>query len=159
MAVSSSRVYAVNITRVDVTGAITLMQVKAGASTPLQILRCAGGQSLSVTSTQQPIQINRKSGAGTVTAFTPLLLGPADDPAAKAVGGTSATGVNASGEGTDTDVLWQGVFNIVGEGWLYLPGEKERIFVPPGGILGVKLPIAPAASLRISGQVIFEELN
>lgn len=159
MAVSSSRVYCINVTRLAVTGAITLMQIKAGASTPLQLLRCAGAQSSSTTSTQLSVQINRKSAAATVTPFVPLLLGPADDPAAKAVSGAAATGTNASAEGTDTDVLWQDVFNYVPLGWLWLPSEKERIHVPPAGIVGCKFPVAPATSVTITSQMLWEEIG
>lgn len=158
MPIGASRVYGVKLTRQAVTAAITLIQLKAGASTPLEVLRCHGAQSSSTTSTQLPVQINRKSAAATVTPYTPLRHGPSDDPAAKAVGGTSATGVNASAEGTDTDILWQDVWNYL-DGWLYIPTEREKPFVDAAGILGVKLPVAPGASVTLTSDLVFNELN
>lgn len=159
MAVASSRVYCVELTRVSVTAAITLIQIKAAASVPLQILRAEVNQSSSTTSTQQPVQLNRKSAAATVTAFTPILQGPVNtDPAASAVGGTSATGTNASAEGTDTTIVRQGVFNYL-QGWLYLPTPKEYLFVDGGGIVGLKLPVAPGAAVTLTADVVLEELG
>ncbi len=151
-------IYVVNMTRVAVTGAITLIQVKAGANAGLEIVRASFAQSGSTTSTMQPIQINRKSAAATVTSFTPLLIGGANDAAAQAVGSTTATGTNASGEGTDTDVLIADVPNIL-NGWLYLPVPEERIQVIPGGIVGLKFPVAPGSSLTVTAQVVFRELS
>jgi hypothetical protein len=158
MAAAASRVYTVPMTRVAVTAAITLIQLVAAAAVPLQIIRAVIGQTSSTTSTQQPVQINRKSAAATVTAFTPNKNGPATDPAASAVGGTSATGTNASAEGTDTTLLVQDVFNYL-NGWLFLPTPKEYKFVDGGGIAGLKLPVAPGASVTITADVIFEEVG
>lgn len=148
--------YCVNLTRVAVTTAATIIQIKAGASNPLEITRASVSQSLSTTSTQLPIQIMRKSAAGTVTSFTPLKLHP-DAVAAFAVGGTAATGTNASAEGTDSDVLVQEVFNYL-SGWYYLPVPEARIQVPVGGILGLKLPVAPGSSVTLTAQIEFREL-
>jgi hypothetical protein len=156
MAAAASKVYTVSMTRVSVTGAITLIQIKAGATTPLQIIRAVVGQSSSTTSTQLPVQINRKSAAATVTSFTPLTNGPSNDPAASAVGGTSATGTNASGEGTDTNILRQDVWNYL-NGWLFLPTPKEFLYVDAAGIIGLKLPVAPGSAVTITSDMIFEE--
>ncbi len=154
----ASRCYVVNITNLSVSAAITIAQIKAGALTPLEILRSQGGQDLGTTSFQQRIQFNRKSGAATVSAFTPIQLVPSD-PAAAAAGGGSATGTNATVEGTDTDILWQQVFNHVGDGWLYLPAPDERIHVPPATFLGLKLATDPGTSVTFTGQILFRELN
>ncbi len=157
MAVAASRVYTVSMTRVAVTGAITLIQVLAAAAVPLQIIRVTLAQSSSTTSTQLSVQINRKSAAATVTTFTPLKNGPATDPAASAVGGSSATGTNASGEGTDTNILRQDVFNYL-NGWMFLPTPKEYLFVDPAGFIGLKLPVAPGSSVTVTADLVFEEL-
>ena len=156
MAISSTRVYTVSMTRVAVTAAITLIQIVAGSTVPFQLLRGRLDQSSSTTSTQQPIQINRKSGAATVTSFTPLKNGPTTDPAASAVGGTSATGTNASAEGTDSNILVQGVFNYL-NGWLWLPSPEERLFVDAAGTVGLKLPVAPGSSVTVTADLIFVE--
>lgn len=158
MAALSSRVYSVHMTRVAVTGAITLLQIKAGATVPLQLIRASISQSSSTTSTQLPGQINRKSAAATVTSFTPKLNGPVTDPAASAVGGTAATGTSASAEGTDGDILFQDVWNYL-TGFVFAPGTtREFKFVDAAAIIGLKLPIAPGASVTLTADGLFEEL-
>jgi len=156
MAVAASRVYTVSMTRVSVTSAITLIQIVAGATVPLQILRAEIGQTSSTTSTMQAVQINRKSAAATVTSFTPIKNGPTTDPAASAVGGTSATGTNASAEGTDSNIIRQSVFNYL-NGWIFLPSPKEWIFVDATGIIGLKFPTS-AGTATITADVVIEEL-
>lgn len=157
MAANASRVYAVHMTAVSVSGAITLIQIKAGATVPLQLLRAEIGQSGSTTSAMQRVQVLRKSAAATVTSFTPLKKGPTTDPSASAAGGTSATGTNASGEGTDGDILYGGAFNVL-NGWLYLPTPKEYDFVDAASFIGLKFPAAPGGALTITAEMIFEEL-
>jgi hypothetical protein len=157
MAAAASRSYVVSMSRVAVTAAISLIQVLAGATVPLQILRVVIGQTSSTTSTQQSVQINRKSGAATVTLFTPLKKGPVTDPAASSVGGTSATGTNASAEGTDANIIKQDVFNYL-NGWLYLPTPKEWDFVDATGIVALKLPVAPGSSVTLTADFVYEEI-
>ena len=156
MAAPASRTYVVSMIRVAVTGAITLIQIKTGATVPAQLLRAVIGQTSSTTSTQQAVQINRKSAAATVTSFTPLIKGPVTDPAASAVGGTSATGTNASAEGTDSNIIKNDVFNYL-NGWLYLPTPKEWDFIDAASIIGLKFPVAPGSSVTITADVVFEE--
>lgn len=157
MAAASSRVYAVALSAVSVSAAISLIQIKAGATVPLQIIRMTIAQSSSTTSTQQRAQINRKSGAATVTSATPVICGPVTDPAASAVGGTSATGTNASAEGTDGNITFQDVFNYL-NGWIYLPTPKEYLFTDATGIVALKLPVAPGSAVTLVSNAIFEEL-
>jgi hypothetical protein len=148
-------VYVVNMTAVSISTAITILQVKAGADAALELLRVSCWQSSLTTSAMQRIQLLRKTAAATVTSFTPLLTSP-NDAAAKAVGGTSATGTNASAEGTDGDIMVNEVFNIL-SGWLYLPVPEERIQVIPAGIIALKFPAAPAA-MNVTAQIIFREI-
>jgi hypothetical protein len=155
MAAASGRVYVVSMTRVSVTVAISLIQVVAGATVPLEILRAVIGQTASTTSTQQAVQLNRKSAAATVTSFTPIKQGPVTDPAAAAVGGTTATGTNASAEGTDSNIVRQDVFNFL-NGWLFLPTPNEFPFVDAASIIALKFPTTPA--LTCTADLIFREL-
>lgn len=148
--------YAVQMTAVSVSGAISLIQIKAGANSGLEIVRASVGQSNLTTSAMQRVQLIRKSAAATVTSFTPILLAP-NDSAAQAVGGTSATGTNASAEGTDGNILIADVFNIL-NGWMYLPVPDERIVVAPGGIIALKFPAPPGAAITVSATVVFREL-
>ncbi len=156
MAAAASRVYTISMTRVSVTVAITIIQLATGATVPAQIIRAVIGQTASTTSTQQAVQINRKSAAATVTSFTPKINGPVTDPAASAVGGTALTGTNASAEGTDTNIIRQDVFNFL-NGWLFLPTPKEYIFVDAAAFLGLKFPVTP--TLTCTADLVFEELG
>jgi hypothetical protein len=83
-----------------------------------------------------------------VTSFTPLKMNP-NDPASLAAGGTSATGYNASAEGTNTDILRKEHWNVINGVWQYLPVPEDRIRVPQAGIFGVKLNTAPAAAMTM----------
>jgi hypothetical protein len=150
-------VYNVTMNAVSVSGAITLLQIKAGTSRAVEIMRAWVSQSASTTSAQQRIQINRKSAAATVTSFTPLVIN-GGAVAANAAGGTSATGTNASAEGTDSDILIMDAFNVL-NGWLWVPTPEERITVPAGGIVGLKFPAAPGSALTISAGFIFGEIG
>jgi hypothetical protein len=148
--------YVVNMTNVAVTGAITLIQIKAGATRMVMLLRASVSQSNMTTMAMQRVQILRKTGTATVTSYTPLLYSPSQ-PAADAAGGTSATGTNASNEGTDGDILVNDTFNIL-NGWLWIPTPEERIVVPPGGFIGLKLPTAPGSSMTTTAQMVFYEM-
>jgi len=163
MAAAASRVYVVSMTRVAVTAAITLIQLKTGASCPSQIIRAVLGQTSSTTSTQQSIQLNRKvTTAATVTSFTPLTNGPITDPASQMVSSTSGTGTNASAEGTDGNIVRQDVFNFL-NGWLFLPTPKEYVFIDAflattQGLMALKFPVAPGSSVTITADVLVEDL-
>jgi len=150
------RVYEVSMNNVAVTGAITLVQLKAGTASILRILRAWCSQSNLAASAQQTIEIVRKSVAATVTSATPLKNDPGD-AASNMVSSTSATGTNASAEGTDGDILYRDNFSVL-NGWLWVPTPEERIIVGPSGIIGLKFPIAPAASTTVSaGFIVGEE--
>lgn len=149
------RVYSVRMNKVAVTGAITLVQLKAGSSSICRILRAWCSQFNQTSSVMQDILILRKSAAATVTSFTPVLIDPGD-AAANAAGGTSATGTNASAEGTDGDILVADNFNVL-NGWLWVPTPEERIIVPPSGIVGLKFPDAPGSSMTVSAGFLFGE--
>jgi len=147
--------YLARLQNISVSGAITLVQVKAGATQPLQLIEARCTQSISTTSAMQRIWICRKSAAATVTSFTPLLENTID-PAAGAVGGAAATGINASSEGTDGDVLLEWDFNVL-QGFLWQPVIEDRIWVPAAGIIALKFPAAPGAALTIDAELKFIE--
>lgn len=151
-----SGTYVVVYPATAVSTAISIIQIKAGAGGPLEILRAHVSQGLSETSTMEQINIVRKSAAATVTSATPLKFNPADQ-ASLAVGGTAATGTQASAEGTDSDILISEGFNIL-NGWTWLPTPEERIFVPGGGIIALKFPVAPA-SFTVRAYIVFREIG
>jgi hypothetical protein len=138
-----------------ITAAKTLLQIKAGAAA-LELLEFRLSQVSKTTSELLEVQILRKSGAATVTSFTPLEMQPAG-PAALAVGGTAATGYNASAEGTNTDILYKSHWNVLNGEYVYLPTPEGRIWVAQTGILGIKLNTAPAASMTMICTALFIE--
>jgi hypothetical protein len=149
------RVYSVSMKQVAVTTAITLIQIKAGSSSILRILKAWCSQSNQTSSAMLSIALLRKTGAATVTSATPLLLDKGD-AAANAVGGTAATGTNASAEGTNGDILVQADFNVL-NGWLWVPVPEDRIIVGPSGIIGLTLITAPGSSMTTDAGIIFGE--
>ena len=149
-------VYEVRNGGVGISTAITVIQIKAGAA-GLEILRASIGQRSSTTSAIERIGLVRKSVVATVTSAPPLKMNPGD-PSALAVGGTSATGITASAEGTDGDVLVDECFNIVNGTWTWLPTPEERLRVPQGGTIGLKFLTAPASQTWFA-SVVFRELQ
>jgi hypothetical protein len=149
MAVSSGS-YNLIRTSTTTSTAITIQQVTVPAGTLAEFTRAWVNQSTITTSAATRIQLLRKSTAATVTSATPGLLGVGMQ-ASKCVGGTGATGITASAEGTDSTVYIEEGFNIVGNGWLYLPVPEERIALI-NTTLGLKFPTAPTSAGWISGQ-------
>lgn len=147
--------YVVSLVNTSVSAAITLCQLKASSSQPLQLIEARCTQSGSTTSAMQRIQILRKTAAATVTSYTPLLENTID-PAAGAAGSTSGTGTNASAEGTDGDILVDWDFNVL-QGFLWQPVLEDRIWVPVSGIIALKFPGAPGSALTIDAQLKFIE--
>jgi hypothetical protein len=155
-------VYVVTFPATSVSAVKTLLQIKAGSATPLELLRAW----IAVTTTpavdsQQEVEILRKSAAATVTSFTPLVVGPRSNTAvvAAAAGSTTGTGNNASAEGTNGDILYPDAFNMK-SGWLWLPGSpEERIQVEGGGIIALRLSVAPPAATSFKAGFVFRELQ
>jgi len=135
------RAYSVVRNNVATSTAITVIQVAVPATTLIEITRAWATQSSGTTSAANRIQIVRKTGAATVTSATPTPLGT-NYGASLCVGGTSLTGITATGEGTDGNVLVDEGFNVL-NGWLYVPVLEERIIVRPSEIIGLKFPAAP----------------
>jgi hypothetical protein len=154
-----SGVYTVTIRhRATVATAITILQVKAGPAAPFQILRAWCNQTASETSQQEEIQLLRKTAAATVTLAvvgTHVFKHATNDPTPGVELGTAATGVIATAEGTDGDVIEPEGFNVL-NGWLWVPTEKERLWVPGGGIVALKFPVAPTSATFNFGMRIEE---
>lgn len=148
-------VYYAEMPSTAITAAKTLVQILAGAAA-LDIVSVRVSQVTKTATELLELQLLRKSAAATVTSFTPLKYNP-NDPSALAVGGTSATGNNASAEGTNGDILLKASWNVLNGEWLYLPVPEGRIRVPQAGIFAVKLNTAPAASMNIICCVEFME--
>jgi hypothetical protein len=143
---ASSGTYSVVRLNVATTTAITVIQVATPANVVIEPVRAWGGQSSSTTSAATALGLIKKTAAATVTARTP---DPGTDGmrASLCVGGTAATGITATAEGTDAaNYLWSESFNIVGNGVLYLPIPEERIGVGPSEFIGLKHSVAPSGN-------------
>jgi len=151
-------VYTIVHRRIVVATAITIIQVKAGTNSPLEILRAWCSQSASTTSAQGALALIRKSAAATVTAGsvgTTVLKRSPNSGTPDLSLGTSATGITATAEGTDSDEIYPDGFSNLG-GWLYLPVPEERPIVPVGGIIALKFMAAPTSNTFTAGIVVRE---
>lgn len=146
--------YTINHNAIVVSTAITIIQYKAGAANKAAVVRFRIGQGLSETSTMEQILLLRKTAAATVTSFTPIELDP-DGPVAFGAGGTAATGITATVEGTDGDILVDAAFNIL-NGYEWVRSDRCELMIPAGGIIALKFPVAPA-SATWRAQLVIEE--
>lgn len=133
--------------------AITTNQVTIVAGTMVEVVRMWANQSTITTSAQTRSQFLRKSAVATVTSQGPIAKGNGMQ-ASKCVGGTSATGITASAEGTDGVVFVEEGYNIV-NGWLYLPVPEERIYMITTSY-GHKFPTAPTSAGWVVGSSFLE---
>lgn len=147
-------IYTINHAGIVVSTAITVVQYKAGATNKASVVRFRATQRLSETSQQEQIYLLRKTAAATVTSFTPLKNDP-DSGAAFGVGGTSATGITATSEGTDGDILVSAGFNVL-NGFEWVRSDMAEIIVPAAGIIAIKFPVAPT-SATWDIQLVVEE--
>ncbi len=138
---------------------ITILQLKAGTNYGFEILDAYLTQRGSTVSAQEKIAFVRKTAAATVTAAvagTHLFKNEPNGPTADLSLGTAATGVIATGEGTDGDVTYEEGFNVL-NGWKYIPLPESRIYVPVGGIIGLKFMTAPASQTWQMGITVREQ--
>lgn len=146
--------YTASESRAYTTG-ITMLEISNAATQLLLITRAWCTQSSSTTSAQQRIELLRKSAAGTLTnTLTPAKVTPGS-----AASGVTSAKTTATVEGTATDILIEDSFNVL-QGWLWVPScPEERIVVAPSGIIALKLPAAPAASITFSYGLEWIELG
>ena len=109
----------------------TVLQVATPAATDLLVLAWSVSfDGASGTAIPVICQLLDGDVAATVTAFTPDLYGNTQQPASLCVGGTSATGYNASVEGTMTTVCaldQQHVHPQAGYGVWFPEGARRRV--------------------------------
>jgi hypothetical protein len=114
-------------------------------------------QDTSETSEQMPVNIFR-------TATDQAAKGTANTPAPHQVGDPAFGGVvrthilTAETFATETTPLFRQSQNVL-NGWHWLWTPETRPVLSPSGRLVVKLGVAPAASLPISGYITFEEIG
>lgn len=136
--------FLINNLGVTVSTAITVVQYKAVATHKAAVVRFRVKQRGTGTA-QAVIQLLRKTAAATVTLFTPIKCDP-DGFAALGVGGTAATGITATAEGTDGDILYAGSFHVSnGDEWIR--AEPDEYIVPASGIIALKFAVAPTSAV------------
>jgi hypothetical protein len=132
---------------------VTAIQYAASSTNTAELLYFAISQSGSTTSAQEQVRVLRKSAAATVTA------GVAGTTVFDAAGGasgtirgtlsTTATGVNASSEGTDGDELFRTNFNVL-SGYERDWQPNARIWVPVSGIVAIKIKAVVALTFDVT---------
>jgi hypothetical protein len=138
--------------------AITFIQLKAGTAYGFEILGVTVTQRGSTTSTSESIALVRKTAGATVTTGaigTHVFLTDPNMANPNLALGTTSTGVIATAEGTDGDIIQKLGYNIL-NGYYYLPIPEGRIYVPVSGIIGLKFLTAPASQLWQAEIVIRE---
>jgi hypothetical protein len=141
---------------VSQTTAKILVQVAVPTNGFIQITRMWIENADVEASQQTQGEVVRLSAAATVTSFTPLKKGSPGQGASGCVGGTSLTGVNASTAGTVTDTFMPRGFNVL-QGWEWIAAnEMDRIAVPGGGFIGLRLAATVAATVISAGIDYFE---
>lgn len=133
---------------VTISTAISALQLKPGTNGPVEILRHGVSQSTSTTSAQTKAGLIRKSAAATVTtgvAGTTVLKNNPVNPTTDASLGTSATGISASGEGTNSELTDVRGFNVL-NGMEVLYSPEERKIVPVSGFIAETFMAAPPSA-------------
>jgi len=160
MALGEGYVYRVLMPKTGISAIKTLIQIKPG-NAPIDILSARVAQATKTASELLEIQLIQYTGsptAATVTAATPVPL-TSTDPASLAVGGTSATGYNATAEpsGGTANIIVDTVFNVLNGEWVYQPTPAEMIRIAAGTLFGLKLASTPSAQMNFIASVTFIE--
>lgn len=147
------RIYDITHEAVSMTAAIqTIIEFSAPATKSCLVLRAWLSQSGSTTSAQQAVTLLRKATAATNVTAPNAIPKDAGDTA---FGGT-VRGLCTAGGSLGVDLV-PDAFNWV-NGWVWLPTPNEWIAVPGAGIVGLYLPVAPAA-LTISAGITVAEIG
>jgi hypothetical protein len=134
---------------------VTAVQYVASSSNTAEILYFSISQSGSTTSAMEQIRLVRKTAAATVTAGavgTNVFdyTGNSSSGAGTFRGtlSTSGTGVVATSEGTDGDIVRQFNFNVLG-GYEFNAQPNMRVWVPVSGIIALKIKAVIAATYDV----------
>lgn len=138
---------------------VTAIQYAASATNSAEVLYISVSQSSQTTSAQEQISIFRKTAGATVTAGTqgggsPTIF----DATGNTTGGaatfrgtlsTTATGVNATAEGTNGDEPFRWNFNVLA-GYEHDFQPQGRLWVPISGIIAVRLKSVVAVTYDVT---------
>lgn len=151
------RLYSAVMDAQAVAAVCELFFIAAPADACVRVHEIVITQDSSETSEQLPLNVFRtatdQGAKGTANTPAPLSGG---DPA---FGGTVRTNIlTAETFATETTMLLRQSQNVL-NGWHILPTPETQIVLSPSGRLCIKLDAAPAASIPISGYVVFEEIG
>ena len=147
------RVYTATTEIAAVAAAQTLLTVAAPTDSVVVLLRAYISQLTLVASEMFRAQLQRASAAGTGTGVTaqPHEVGDA------AFGGTVLE--DHSVEPTFTGIpLENEEWNVL-NGWIWVPMPEDRVYVSPGGIVGLRLDTLPSAATEITAALTFGEIG
>ena len=145
-------VYTIHDILTTLTTADTLLEVTAATNSPVALISAGIGPRGAVLDQIQEVNVFINNAAGTGTSQTPV---PQHEGFA-AFGGTARDLITVEGT-TPTDVIEDG-FHFQ-NGWRYAPIPEEFIVVQGASIVGIRLPIAPDASMSIACWMTFGEIG
>lgn len=153
------RMYSAVFEGVNVSAAQDLFELLAHASAAVKIHEVHISQDESESSEQLPVTVKRipatvTSGSGGSTA-TPRKHSPGDAAAVTVVEINNTTRAQSSGT---IETLRRASENVL-NGWHWIFPPELRPTIPPSGTMVVGLEVAPGATLKMSGEVIFEEIG
>ncbi len=153
---ANGRIYSANFEEVAVTVAQDLLELVAPSTGVVIVHSVTITQSSDAGDAQAemlPILIHR--GTATGTGGTTVTPSPLNVGSAAFGGVVEANNTTQSAEGT---FLHAEGFNVQ-IGFFYLPPPEDRVVIPPSGLFIVELQAAPADSLTMNGNIIFEEID
>lgn len=148
----TGRSYIILLENVSVSTLRTLIEFTNASTKVCEVLRAWVTQTNSEVSTQEEVEMIRKSAAGTGTSATPAPTDGSDT----AFGGSAR--VNCTAEGTTGTRVWREGMNIL-SGWLYQPVPEERIVVPGSGILALRWAQTPEAAIDVTAGMVLREIG
>lgn len=128
------------------TASKTLMELASGSAVITLVERIYVSQNSFDTSENLGVKVQRitTTGTGTTTTAVPLMV------SAPAAAGTQKTNDTVEPTYTASTVLVEQGFNVL-SGYLWTPAnDDEVITIPPSGLVGVSLDVAPSASMNFS---------
>ena len=149
------RLYSATVGAQAQTAAKTLVEIAAAADMCVSIERTWISQSSFDTSENLNAKIEDITTTGTGTTFTTPVPLQTGDAAA-----TASVETNSTIEPTYSGLIYveQG-FNVL-SGWLWTPAnDDEVILISPSQVAGVRLDVAPSASMDFSYGLIFREIG
>lgn len=148
------QMYSASFSAVAVSAAQDLFEILAPSTGIVRIHEVRISQITKTTSEMLRLTIQRNSGSGsggsTPTKY-PLEVGMAAAEATIEANNTS----RAAGATILVNMMW----NVVNGEYVYLPIPEDRITISPSGYATVGLETAPAASMTMSGTIIWEEIG